>query len=331
MFDQISWICPAWRVGTSVPKSRATSSYLSPRHFMAASILAGSWPMLLLGLFGSRYMIGGRVGSSPTLSVLPASPGYFVATLSGSQAACAGPAVPKPTVAATSPARTAPAQYLILRPPFLTRSSALQWRARSGARARPVAEQVPPAPGLAHELALPRHDLAAGEGQHRHPAQLEAVERIVAGPRVEPPLVDHAPAGRIEEDHVGVAAHRDRALLRVEPEDAGRVGRERGHEGLERDAIVPDALRVDHRHLGLEPGHPVRHPGEVLRPLRLLLDGPRGVVAADGLDVARAQTLPEGGLVARGAQRRRAHELGRFRPAHRVALLGQRQVDGARL
>src|SRR5216683_1098201 len=72
LVDQISWICPAWRVGTSVPKSRPTSSYLSPRHFMAASIMSGSCPMILLGLFGSRYMIGGRVGSSPTLSVLPA-------------------------------------------------------------------------------------------------------------------------------------------------------------------------------------------------------------------------------------------------------------------
>src|SRR5258707_617862 len=155
MFDQISWSCPAWRVGTSVPKSRPTSSYLSPRHFMAASIMSGSWPMILLGLFGSRYMIGGRVGSSPTLSVLPASPGYFVATLSGSQAACAGPAVPKPTVAATSPARTAPAQFLILRPPFLTRSSALQWRGLSGAPARPLGGHGPPPPPPAPQLAPP--------------------------------------------------------------------------------------------------------------------------------------------------------------------------------
>src|SRR5260370_23996217 len=168
MFDQISWICPAWRVGTSVPKSRPTSSYLSPRHFMAASIMSGPCRMILLGLFGSRYMIGGRVGSSPTLSVLPASPGYFVATLSGSQAACAGLAVPKPTVAATSPARTAPAQYLILRPPFLTRSSALQWRARPRARPRtgggpapapapPPHHPAPPAPPTPPARRCPHH------------------------------------------------------------------------------------------------------------------------------------------------------------------------------
>src|ERR1700737_4204509 len=261
MFDQISWICPAWSVGTSVPKSRPTSSYLSPRHFMAASTMSGSWPMILLGLFGSRYMIGGSVGSSPTFSVLPASPGYFVATLSGSQAACAGPAVPIPTVAATSAARSIPAQYLIPRLPSSRAAVHCSVRARSGARARPSAEQMTSAPGLALEPAPARHHVAAREGQHRHPAQGEAVERIATGPRVELPLVGHAPAGRIEEHHVGVAAHRDRPLLRIEPEDAGRVGRERGHEGLERDAIVPHTLRVDHRHLGLEPGHPVWHPG----------------------------------------------------------------------
>src|SRR5260370_32066883 len=107
--------------------------------------MSGSWPRILLGLLGSRYMIDGRVGSSPTLSVLRASPGYFVATLSGSQAACAGSAVPKPTVAATSPARIAPAQFLILRPPFLTRSSALQWRAPPAAppRAAPADRASP--------------------------------------------------------------------------------------------------------------------------------------------------------------------------------------------
>src|SRR5437899_9710637 len=64
MFDQMSWICSACNVGTSVPKSRATSSYLSPRHFMAASTMSGSWPTILLGSFGSRYMTGGRVGRS---------------------------------------------------------------------------------------------------------------------------------------------------------------------------------------------------------------------------------------------------------------------------
>src|SRR5690242_21165666 len=113
MFDHTSWIWLACSVGIRVPKSRPSSSYLSPRHFMAASTMSGSWPMILLGLFGSRYMIGGSVGSSPTFSVLPANPGYLVPTLSGSQAACAEPAVPRPTVAATAAASNAPAQYLM--------------------------------------------------------------------------------------------------------------------------------------------------------------------------------------------------------------------------
>jgi hypothetical protein len=64
--------------------------------------------MILLGLFGSRYMMGGSVGSSPTLIVFPASPGYFVATLSGSHAACAVPAAPT----TTTPAITSPASII---------------------------------------------------------------------------------------------------------------------------------------------------------------------------------------------------------------------------
>src|SRR6478672_10343486 len=113
MFDHTSWIWLACSVGIRVPKSRPTSSYLSPRHFMAASTMSGSWPMILLGLFGSRYMIGGSVGSSPTFRVLPANPGYLVPTLSGSQAACADPTAPTPTAAATIAASNTPVQYLM--------------------------------------------------------------------------------------------------------------------------------------------------------------------------------------------------------------------------
>src|SRR2546426_1244404 len=330
MFDQMSWICPAWSVGTSVPKSSPTSSYLSPRHFIAASIMSGSWPTILLGLFGSRYMIGGSVGSSPTLRVLPASPGYLVATLSGSHAACAGCAPTPSIVAATSPTTTAPLRYLIPEPPFLTRSGALHARAL-GARVAPMAQEMPPAPELTHELPVARDDLAPRQGQHEQPLEREAVERVVARARVQPPLVHYPGAGRIEQDEVGIAAHRDRALLRVEPEDAGGIGRESGHEGLQRNPPPAHAFRVDHRHFGLEPGHAIRHLGEVLGSRRLLLDRPRGVVAADGLDVARAQSVPQRGLIPRGAERRGAHELGCLGASALVALLGQGQVDRARL
>src|SRR5882672_7458245 len=330
MFDQTSWICPACSVGISVPKSSPTSSYLSPRHFIAASIMSGSWPTILLGLFGSRYMTGGSVGSRPTLRVFPASPGYLVATLSGSHAACAGCA-PNPRITATSsPITTAPLLYLIPKPPFLTRSSALQSRAL-GARVAPMAQEMPPAADLALELSVARDDLAPRQGQHEQPSEREAVERVVARPRVQPPLVYHPGARRIEQDEIGIAAHRYRALLRVEPEDAGGVGREGGHEGLQRNPPPTHAFGVDHRHLGLETGHAVRHLGEVLGSRRLLLDRPRGVVAADGLDVARAQSVPQRGLIPRGAERRGAHELGCIGAPNLVALLGQGQVDRARL
>src|SRR5438477_10260827 len=168
MFDQMSWICPAWSVGTSVPKSSPTSSYFSPRHLIAPSIMSGSWPTILLGLFGSRYMIGGSVGSSPTLRVLPASPGYLVATLSGSHAACAGCAPKLSIVAATSPTTTAPLRYLMPEPPLLTSSGALHSRA-AGARVAPMAQEMPPAPELTHELSVARGCLGASRGRHERP------------------------------------------------------------------------------------------------------------------------------------------------------------------
>src|SRR5262249_15205268 len=157
----------------SVPKSRPTSSYLSPRHFMAASTMSGSWPMILLGLFGSRYMIGGSVGSRPTLRVLPASPGYLVATFSGSHAAFAGGATPRsPSIVNTSPARIAPLICLIPDPPFLASNRALHSRAL-GARRAPLPQQMAAPPRLAQEPAVAGDHLPARERHGGHPAQGE--------------------------------------------------------------------------------------------------------------------------------------------------------------
>jgi len=200
-FDQTSWICPACSVGISVPKSSPTSSYLSPRHFIAASIMSGSWPTILLGLFGSRYMTGGSVGSRPTLRVFPASPGYLVATLSGSHAACAGCA-PNPRITATSsPITTAPLLYLIPKPPFLTRSSALQSRAL-GARVAPMAQEMSPAATWPSNCPSRAMTSPRARVQHEQPSEREAVERVVARPRVQPPLVYHPSARRIEQDEI---------------------------------------------------------------------------------------------------------------------------------
>src|SRR6266542_2172569 len=147
MFDQISWICPACKVGIKVPKSSPTSSYLSPRHFIAASTMSGSWPTILLGSLGSRYMTGGRVGSSPTLRVLPASPGYLVATLSGSQAAPAGPAAASASIATVSPTSTTPR---------LSRIAASVHRQVCTAAPDPVITPRHPAPGVVRGAGLAR-------------------------------------------------------------------------------------------------------------------------------------------------------------------------------
>src|SRR5215831_4048982 len=164
MFDHTSWICPACSVGISVPKSSPTSSYLSPRHFIAASIMSGSWPMILLGLFGSRYMIGGSVGSRPTFMVLPASPGYLVATLSGSHVAPASPAVDNASAPTTTPAHTAP-RISRITPSIRSRLiSALQRRSArplvAASRGRAAPREMPAPAGAAQELPVARDDLA---------------------------------------------------------------------------------------------------------------------------------------------------------------------------
>jgi len=62
--------------------------------------MSGSWPTIVFGSFGERYMIGGSVGSRPTLSVLPATVGYFDAVCSGWQVELvAAPPVEAPATA----------------------------------------------------------------------------------------------------------------------------------------------------------------------------------------------------------------------------------------
>src|SRR5687767_12676125 len=95
---------------------------------------------------------------------------------------------------------------------------------------------MPATPRPAQELAVPCDDLAARHRKDRHAGDGEGVERVVAGARMQPALVDRLDLARIEENKVGVAADRDGAFPRIEAEDPGRVRRESGHEGLERDS-----------------------------------------------------------------------------------------------
>src|SRR5262245_9412062 len=99
-----------------------------------------------------------------------------------------------------------------------------------------------PAAGPAPELAVLRDDLAAGQREHWDAPDLDPVERVVAGPGVESPLVQDPRARGVEQDEVRVAPHGDGTLPRVQPEDACRVRGEGADERLRRDPTPGHAL-----------------------------------------------------------------------------------------
>src|SRR5437016_10316064 len=95
------------------------------------------------------------------------------------------------------------------------------------------------------------------------------------------PFVKDPRSRWIEQHQIGIAADRDRALLRIEAEDSGRVRGKGSDEGVYGHPSLADTLGVDHLHLRLEPGDAVRDPGEIVCPCGLLLHGPRRVIAPD--------------------------------------------------
>src|SRR5438552_11945598 len=172
---------------------------------MAASTMSGSWPTILLGSFGSRYMTGGRVGSRPTLSVLPASPGYFAAALSGSHAACAE----LQTSRASAPAINA---TMLLQRCRVISASCSSSTAGSARSRRSPSLQVLPTSGAAQQLPIAGHDLSPCQREDGHAPDLESMERVIPGPRMQTPFVDGSRSRRIEEHQIRVAADRDRTL-----------------------------------------------------------------------------------------------------------------------
>ena len=131
--------------------------------------------------------------------------------------------------------------------------------------------------------------------------------------------------GRIPHHHVGVAAHCDRALLRIQPEDARRCGA--GH--------LDEPLRRERRlslQRGCEPewqpradaGQAGRHLREVAGHRQLVAVEPEmAVIGGVGIESAVAQAAHQGGAVAGGAQRRCHHVAQRVRPLVLGALEAQ--------
>ena len=75
----------------------------------------------------------------------------------------------------------------------------------------------------------------------------------------------------VEDDDVGVAADRDRPLLRIHPEQLRRVRREQLDHAVQRDPPFAHAEVVDHLQPVLDPDRAVRDLAEVVLPERLLL------------------------------------------------------------
>ena len=97
----------------------------------------------------------------------------------------------------------------------------------------------------------------------------------------------------MDDRQVGVGAHHDRALPRIEAHDPRRVGAELHAQLLQREPPAEHAAGVDQRQQGLEAGQPHRDLGPVPVPHRLLLAGEGAGVGRDHRDLAAAEPLPE--------------------------------------
>jgi len=95
---------------------------------------------------------------------------------------------------------------------------------------------------LADPLVVLDDQLAARQDVRRAGGDLAALERRVVDAHVQRVLAEHLLALGIPHQHVGVGADRERALLRVEPEDLGRRGRRDLDEPVERDLAVDDTI-----------------------------------------------------------------------------------------
>ena len=119
---------------------------------------------------------------------------------------------------------------------------------------------------------------------------------------------------RVPDDDVGVGAGQDRALARIEVEDARDVGRGDGDEFVRRQAAGADAVGPQHRHAVFEAAGAVRDLGEVGEAEFLLFGRERAMVGRDHLQRAGAQAVPEIVLVLLVAERRAHHAPRRVLP-----------------
>ena len=122
-----------------------------------------------------------------------------------------------------------------------------------------------PWPGLARELVAVDDHRAADDHRLGNAGHLDALEQVVVARRVVGLDRDRLLLRGVEDDDVGVAADRDRALARIEAEQLRRVGREQLHHPVQVESAGADAELVQDLEPLLDPGRPVRDLGEVVR------------------------------------------------------------------
>ena len=123
---------------------------------------------------------------------------------------------------------------------------------------------------------------------------------------------------RVPDREIGVGPDRDRALLRVQAVDPGRVGAAERDEALEVDPALGDTFGEQKRQAQLDPGNAVRDLLEVgvgpLGELAAFIEAIRRVVGGDHLERAVLHAPPDRRTVRRIPGRRAEHPLRPFEP-----------------
>src|SRR5215212_9940494 len=178
--------------------------------------------------------------------------------------------------------------------------------------------------GLPDELVALDDDLSPDKHDLRGATHFRPLEEVVVHVRVVRLGGDlHLLLG-VENDDVGVASDRDRALPGVHAEELGRVGGDELDEPAQRDTTLPHAEVMEHVQAILDPRPAVWDLGEVV-PAQGLLAVPveRAVVGRDNGEDVRGERVPEVLLVLLRSRRRRVDVLGPLE----VRLVQRRLVD----
>src|SRR5436305_2384621 len=169
----------------------------------------------------------------------------------------------------------------------------------------------PPGALPARELAVADDHGPAAEHDVGSPSNLATLVAGVVDVHVVGLRADRPRGVRVVDHDVGIRADGDGALRRIHPEELRGRRRDDLDPALLRDSPGDDATVVEQVDAVLDARKAVRDLPEIApAELLLALEIERAMVGRDELEVVLDQPLPQLGLVVRGPERRRAHELG---------------------